>query len=120
MAGKVGGLLPENHIMEPGLPSVVGDDPDGRDIDPWAGGFQLGCFDRLVTRCPNARCSSPMGGGDGSQFVGKRDSRETPVREGHGSGDVPLCNLLALAVGSHARSDLSASRRVPTGLVDIP
>ena len=34
-------LPPEDHVVELGLLPVVGHDPDGRDVDPGAGGPQL-------------------------------------------------------------------------------
>jgi hypothetical protein len=101
---ELGDRPPEHHIKQPALSPVIGEEPDDRDVRPGAGASGLGLFTGRPARCPNVRCSSPMSGGDGDMD----------------RGDVPLCDLLGLAVGSHARSDLSASRRVSTGLVDIP
>jgi len=60
------GVLPrEQHIKATRPVPVIGEDPDGRDVKPGAGGSQLVVLlpGGRPSCCPNVRCGSPMAGG---------------------------------------------------------
>jgi hypothetical protein len=45
---ELGELPPEHYINQPALSPVIGEDPDGRDVKPGAGGSRLWVFHRAA------------------------------------------------------------------------